>query len=321
MTTDATPQAHVSEGNDSRTAARTWLKEPNNIHFVLALAILLAVGGFIQAYGWMVKKPVKWPEGVTVEMHRNTSFPNALPAELGRYVAVTEDDPLYGVSKYQDGCDRIIKKEDLSVLGIRTIYNDQQRLKDHEANWYGLRYYRDTQADPNSPFRYWLLEVYYYTGLRDQVPHVPNTCLNAAGADILKQESIVFRSPNAREPWNGDLRFQRVFYTVREAGGVESFGVTYYLLGFNDEPINHKTANGARWDVRNRMSSMGIVYNYYVKIQFASLGNFAQGQFDHEQSDQAAQKFVESFMPEILTQLPTKEAIEKLEQAEKAADN
>ncbi|MCK4601504.1 MAG: hypothetical protein KAU28_03505, partial [Phycisphaerae bacterium] len=167
--------------------------------------------------------------------------------------------------------------------------------------------------------------VFYYTGLRDQVPHVPNICLDASGAVIDKQDHVALHAPNAREPWNQELKFQRVLYTAREPGGSESQGVTYYVLGFNDEPINRKDPTLARLDVRKKMASWDA-YNYFVKIQFSPLGLPRPGiigvqQLDADEANAAAQEFVESFMPKILEQLPTRETIEELEQAEEVSDD
>ena len=302
-------------------------RKKQRLHFALALVILLAVGTTIQAYGWIVKKPIRWPEVVEVNyLHRNTSMPDALPDESGPYVAITEGDPLYGkVKDYQEGADLIIREDSLGVLGMRTIHDDEQRLAERRANWYGIRRYRDTRADVYSPFLYWQLEVFYYTGLRDQVPHVPNICLDASGAVIDKQDHVVFHAPNAREPWNQELKFQRVLYSTRQPGGSESQGVTYYLLGFNDEPINRESATRARLDVREKMASWDA-YNYFVKIQFSPLrlptsGIIGVQQLDADQANAAAQEFVESFMPKILEQLPTRETIAELERAEEASDD
>lgn len=304
---------------------RSWVAK--NSHFLAAVVLLLIVGLTIQAYGWIVKKPVDWPEGVEInDLHRNIGLPTALPDESGPYVAVTEGDPLYsppGEVEARDGSDVIVKEADLFVLGMRTrYYDDEQRLIDRNANWYGSRFYRDTHASANSPFLYWQLDIYYYTGLRDQVPHVPNACLNAGGATLLDEDWVVFRAPGARAPWNEDLIFQRVFYSQRRNDGTESFGVTYYLLGFNDEPISRKQSVDARRIVRSKMGSWDV-FNYYVKIQFAPLGWSGDlGKEEYlDQATQAAQAFVEAFLPTILDQLPTKETVAKLEKAERAKDD
>ena len=247
-----------------------------------------------------------------------------MPDSFGPYEAISEGDPLYRRDDNQDGPDRIIREDSLGLLGMRTIYNDDERRAQRRSNWYGIRLYRDTRESQFSPFRYWQLEIYYYTGLRDQIPHVPNICLNAAGATGIKQDSIVFRAPEAREPWNGDLRYQRVSYATRQQGGGEVPGVTYYILGLNDEPVSTRTANAARLIIRYRLSSRDV-YNYFVKIQFSPLGGgqLALGgrRFELERADQAAQDFVESFLPVIVEFLPTGEFIKELEQAEEAADD
>ena len=278
------------------------------------------------ANGWIVRKPIPWPEGVVVNnLHRNVSMPDPLPNESGPYVAVAEGDPFYAkVEDVQNGADGIIAEDTLKSLGMRTIEDDEGRLAERTANWYGIRTYRDTRKDVRGPFSCWRLEVFYYTGLRDQVPHVPDLCLNTAGATIDKTDSVVLYVPEAREPWN-ELRFQRVLYTARGPSGGELQGVAFHVLGFNDEPINRESATDARYDVRKAMASRDA-HNYFVKIQFSPLrlptyGLMDDQQFDPDEANQAAQEFVASFMPKILEQLPTKKTIEELEQAEKAGDD
>jgi len=307
----------ASKGAAGRRKISAIVRSPDNIHFVLAFIVLLIVGMFIHAYfAWVVKKPVEWPERVKVnELYRNISLPDS----LGPFVAIGEDDPLYRETKDQDGADLIIQEDSLGTLGMRTIHDDEKRRAQRRSNWYGIRLYRDTsEKDEFNTFRYWQLEIYYYTGLRGQVPHVPNICLYAGGATSIKQDGVVFRAPDAREPWNGDLRFQRVRYTARLEGGGEVPGVTYYLLGFNDEPVNAETSSRARFIVRYRLSSREV-YNYFVKIQFSPFGEGERRRFDIQQADQAAQKFVKSFLPEIVEYLPTKDDIKN--QAKQAEEN
>jgi len=296
------------------------LTERDNIHFGLAFAVLVITGTFVHAYGWIIKKPIPWPEGVKVnDLHRNVSLPDA----FGPYIAIPEDDPYYRQSENRAGPDLIINEDNLKTLGMRTIDDDQERIAQRNSNWYGIRMYRDTQKDQYSPFLYWQLEVYYYTGLRDQVPHVPNTCLIAGGADILKESSVELQAPDAREPWNRSLAVQQVFYTA-ESGGMRIPYVTYYFLGFNDEPIIEKSPHWARLKVRNRMSSREV-YNYFVKIQFSPLRGPATpsvvSEFKLDEADQAAQEFIADLLPAIIEQFPTRESIQKLEQAEQAKDN
>ena len=321
-----TESSGAPANNDTgRTPVRppSWVAK--DAHFLAAVVLLLIVGLTIQAYGWIVKKPVVWPEGVEInDLHRNISLPTALPDESG-YVVLKDDDPYYPPpgTEGMDGPDLVVKEDDLFVLGMRTrYYDDEQRIIDRNANWYGSRSYRYVKGYAHSPFLRWRLEVYYYTGLRDQVPHVPNACLNAGGATLISEDWVVFRAPGARAPWNEDLIFQRVFFSVRGNDGTESFGVTYYILGFNDEPISRKQSVDARRIVRSKMGSWDV-YNYYVKIQFAPLGWSSDlGKEEYlDQATQAAQAFVEAFMPTILDQLPTKETVTELEKAERAKDD
>ena len=73
-------------------------------------------------------------------------------------------------------------KEDLDTLGVMK----------HKLNWYFAGIFRDVRTRGEAGWKgkhYVRLDVTYYTGLLDAVPHIPDACLGAGGFTIIPDES------------------------------------------------------------------------------------------------------------------------------------
>ena len=196
----------------------------------------------------------------------------------------------------------------MAALGIGTS-RDKDRISDRSSNWMMVRVYRDDEAPVNSPYRYWRLEVYYYTGALDTVPHVPGVCVVAAGATPLGTQSVPFSVSDAREPWNVPLKFRRMHYEMPGRFGRSSTQyVQYYLFSINGRP------EGSRKKVRLELIDPRVKYCYFAKVQFAPLG----GVPSIEEADRAAEDFMNYLLPVVLRGLPTPADVEAAHEAEKA---
>ena len=169
-------------------AAWGWCR--GNPHFLVALVFLAATAGTIRLFKWVEKLPVPWPEGV--EVNENFQM-TSLPKKFGNRFVMVEKDPNNQKSFVGE---RVIEESVLKDLSIGT-YLDEQRRPKRCSNWYVARVYRDTESGENgtSLYSYWLLEVYYYTGVRDKVPHVPERCLRAGGVGVLGSLTVEFPAP------------------------------------------------------------------------------------------------------------------------------
>ena len=277
-------------------------------HF-LAAAIILAAS----AAGWSVlvsafhlatvKHPVPWPAGVVVnDEFRMTS----LPERMGPYAFVTGDGVLdrnKDGTPHKDGVPDglgLMSKETLNELRIGTG-DDPGNLPLRRSNWFMIRTYEDTRLPVNHPMRYWRLEVYYYTGGVDLVPHVPEICGKMAGADPLRTENMPLRLAQAPAAWGtSELNFHKAVLLDRDRELAQ-----YYIFSLNGVPENSRTT------VRLTLASPFVRHAYFAKMQFYPLYLLP----DSAEADGAAKEFASSFLPEVLKALPMPEDIRKLDQS------
>lgn len=262
-------------------------------HFIIATVILLGAAAAIAMLGWVVKYPVPWPENVVVdEDFRMLS----LPDRFGPYVKASKDGEI------------IFERSIMRSLGLGTSY-DKARYPKRRSNWYVAQRYQDVRAtDPAGPYSHWRLEVYYYTGLKDQVPHVPLRCLEAGGAEVLGDEKVTFTAPAAPPPWNKAVAFQRVHWEKTSPGRLAVQGVEYYVFSFNGKQER-------RWEIVRLKTGLPLPrYNYFAKIQFSPAG---RGTIHGvQEADQAAAEFIKHALPCIVQTLPTAADIDRLAKAE-----
>ena len=276
-------------------------------HFIISVAILLSIFVAINLLKGVVKQPVPWPEDMLVDGDfRLLNF----SGRFGPYVKVTADGGYYRTAAgepildgKQDG-ELIFERDILRTLGIGTSY-DKKRYDNRSSNWYVARIYEDSRVtDPNSPYRFWRMEIYYYTGLKDKVPHVPLRCLEAGGAKVLSHEKVPFTFPTGGEPWNGQIGFQRAHWQRVNPDGSSRQGVEYYVFSLNGQPAR-------KWEyVRFKMALPGPRYNYFAKIQFAPAGYSSFT--DLAEADRAAAEFIKYALRAALETLPDAADVERI---------
>jgi hypothetical protein len=260
---------------------RAWAR--SNSSFLIVLAVLLCTAAGLRK--WVEREPVPWPEGVEVnEKFRMTS----LPTRMGSFVMV----PGSGADIAED----IMKS---LMIGTST---DKERRPRRRSNWYAVATYRDERVtDERAPFRDWRLEMYYYTGVRDRVPHVPERCLTAAGATVQRPVEVKFQISDPNSAWTPEAAFQRTDYVVEGQGKRREEGSEYYVFSLNGEPENS-------WEkVRLELSYPWVKYCYFAKIQFTPL--FGAG--DRQEADRRSRDFVNQCLPRLLRFLPTRQDVDK----------
>lgn len=271
-----------------RAALRRALRDR---HFVIA-SIVLAVaaagwGATVRLLEWATEKqPVTWPRAVQVdpETRRLITFPDVL-GETYRLHA--------------DQGDHVLSDIDLHLLGMKTGYDNAERVSRRQSNWYVSRTYVDTR--PEATWRTWRLSVYYYTGGLDKVPHVPERCAVAAGARWLGSTDIRLPSLAAPPAWAKGLQACRALFAQAQEQSVE-----YYLFSLNGVP---KTD----WKVvRGTLSLPWVRHCYFAKIQFAPIGPVS----DLAEADQAAAEFAQACLPEVLRMLPTEQDVRDQDDAD-----
>lgn len=286
-----------------RNRRGAWWRER---HFLVAACILAAAAiGWdwtIMTLRWATRKePVPWTSAVIVDDQcRVISFPDRLgPYELvgdGVFDRVPDGRP--------DG-DVVLTSDVLESLKINTPM-DQGRRPQRRSNWYLTRIYQDTRAGTSpAAFKYWRLEVYYYTGGLDKVPHVPDRCLVAGGATLLPSATGEVKAvvPAARAPWDRPV-FNRVGYEMTDRIGLNvKRYAQYYVFSLNGEP------EGSWKIVRGKLTNPWMRYCYFAKVQVAPLGEIG----DFDQADKAVEEFLSVFMPAVSAMFPTAAAVRALD--------
>jgi len=255
---------------------------------VVAVGLVSLVAGGIYVFQRSDRQPVPWPDAVRV----NRQFQLiSFPEKVGPFERFDDGEPL--------------GEDIMRTLSIGTTY-DRDRYARRRSNWYLSRVYRDTRlAEDDNRYRYWQVQMYYYTGMRDTVPHVPLRCLQAAGNTVLKQENVTFQIPAARSGWDEGVKVRRVHFRTAALRGLPGQeGAEYYVFSLNGHPET-------RWEkVRLALSYPWVRHCYYAKIQFAPMGGIAGA----AEADAATEEFLNVFLPVFLRYLPTAETVEQLDE-------
>jgi len=278
--------------------------------FSVAVAVLLVStlgwGFAMRTLKWYTRKePVPWPAEVTVDEQtfQNTSMPD----QFGPYKLVTGDGVIPG--RKPDGKpDGELKysEETLEALGIGSSL-DGGRHDSRMSNWYVTRIYEDTREKERSAFRFWQIDIVYYSGGELSVPHVPDECVQAAGAVPVGRDVIDVRIPSLPEAWaewRNDTKFVSLKYQKSTGSRTTNF-VQYYLFSMCGLPRT------SRERVRLGLMDLGRRYVYFSKVQFfpvlGAVGNPGR-------TDSKAAEFLSNCLPYVLKQLPSAETIRLMEQ-------
>ena len=258
------------------------------VHFgFMAGVLLVATVGWditMRSLGWWTRKePVPWPKHVRVD---KKTFQNlTLAKQFGPYKFVEEIE---------------LRPDVLETLMIGTTL-DKARYKKRESNWYVTRIYEDTREPKNSPFRFWRLDVTYYTGGETTIPHVPKACLQAGGARLKGEKILHTPIPVAPEPWSKDTAFAALGFEKMTQGYLHQL-VQYYLFCINGQPET------SRKEMRVRLANPFMRYVYFSKIQFFPNRNV----MNMTEANEKAKDFLRHCLPAVLRELPSPPEIEKL---------
>lgn len=285
-------QAGAGNAIGRRSGTLLWCSR--NVHFLI-VAVLLGVTAATwnvlsaQMGIWLIKDPVAWPEGVQVDEKFKLV---SLPGQIGPYML-------------QRDMDHDLDNDTMELLKIGHS-GDKKNRPSRTSNWLSHSIWRDSTVPDKTPFQYWRLEVYYYTGGADVVPHVGEICLAAGGADIEKIETTPVRleassAPPGHDAWAAKaLSLRTLRYRM---SGSENTRSSYYIFSLNGLPENE------RLDVRRKLINPFVRHAYFAKIQFEPLS--ATG--ESRQTDAAATRFAQAVLPQVLKVLPTVSEVERLD--------
>jgi hypothetical protein len=273
------------------------------ITFGIAAAVLLvATVGWSMAMThfklWTQKYPVPWPEHVRVdeETFRNVTLPEQIgPYRLVGDGAFERDEA--GNPEYDGVPDgEIIFRDDLlESLRVGTTL-DSQRYDERMSNWYVARIYEDTSEPAGSPFKYWQIDVTFYTGSEVTVPHVPDICAQAGGASLDGRDVLHFPVPGAPEPWKTDTPLAALYYVKQGRQFVQ-----YYVFCLNGLPQDNRDR------VRIALTDLSLRYVYYAKIQFFPRGSV----MNRSEVNARAEEFLQQVLPAVLRELPSRSTMQQ----------
>ncbi|HET6427537.1 MAG TPA: hypothetical protein VFJ30_03935 [Phycisphaerae bacterium] len=277
-------------------------------HFYVAVGVLAvaAVGFHVskRALGVvLVKSPVPPPARVERQDQRLTSFPET----FGHYrlVADGELDRDKDGKPVKDGVPDGIQEYRHEQLGELDITN-------HPMNWYYSARFVDTQAGPPRLFH---INVTYYTGTLDAVPHVAEICIAAGGGKVLDADSgeMPVDVPGAAAPWDR-FEVRRIAYglhgkdgrPILDRRGEPIKSAEYYVFSMNGRPTC------SRAEVRRKLAWPLNKYCYYAKVQIAPL----QPEPTLAEQDAVCREFLRHAVPVVLGFLPSAQDVEALTRAD-----
>ena len=282
-------------GPPAGKGALAWLR--TNRSFVTATTILLAASVSwnlaMGMLGWsMVKYPVPAPAAET-NGQRLANF----PARVGKYRLAQDGE----VNRDRQTGRPIFDGKPDGLIEVPSEQLDELGTTRHKQNWYYMGIFRDTSRIAGDPRAYIQLNVTYYTGLLDAVPHVADYCIAAGGGRVDPKLSgmisVSLPAGEVPEAWR-EITLYRTAYTGRR--GERS--AQYHVFSMNGEPT-------AQWlKIRYGLIKPWVRYCYFAKIQLAP----SKPDLSIEESDRLCRDFARAALPEVLKLLPTAADVEKL---------
>jgi hypothetical protein len=129
------------------------------------------------------------------------------------------------------------------------------------------------------------LSVTYYTGLLDQVPHVPEECMHQAGLQQAEDATLDVDMPGL----GGLQKLRRLIFFPREEIGDMTY--IYYTIRVNDEFYSDRNR------VRLRMADFRDTHLYYSKVELAIQ---APADADRKQLDSRATFVMDKLLTELV---------------------
>lgn len=201
--------------------------------------------------------------------------------------------------------------DDLDHGKVRVPLDVEEMLgtKDH-ITWL----YKDTRMSAGGALAYVRLHIAYYPRVADNIPHVSDVCMLAAGHDVDGDSPPTLLSwqtdglPGPWQRWRG-TPMQRTAFVKRERGGGIARSVVFHVFSVNGNPLTH------RLDVGRTLADPRKTYCYYAKIELGA------GRLGHTLSAAEAEEMCRSFWSAsagtILTRhMPSAQDVEKLESSQ-----
>ena len=153
----------------------------------------------------------------------------------------------------------------------------------------------DTSVSKDSPVRYCDLFITYYTGLSDQIPHVPDECYLAGGYQVEdKETTTIMIDSNESNPVDLLKLPIRYLTFTKQASNVLSSGHPFTVIYFFK--MNGSFAAGRAQGRALASENIWGKYSYFSKVEwkFSDLNNIGASKDD---SFNASRKLLDIIVP------------------------
>ncbi|NQU75255.1 MAG: hypothetical protein HQ546_02935 [Planctomycetes bacterium] len=203
------------------------------------------------------------------------------------------------------------------------IYHGKATLTDDVVETLGTKdfiswFYKDNIKSKERSLAYIRVHVAYYTGLLDAVPHVPDACMLAGGAQKAGESVVTWRLPDLPAQWRNwqQVDVRRSAFTRRTARSGQVDSLVYYVFSVNGAAAN------SREQVRTMLADPRDKYCYYAKVEleanrFGLRNGYAKALTVAEQ-DEMCQAFFAASAKAIFEHFPSQEYIKNIESNEDA---
>lgn len=216
-----------------------------------------------------------------------------------------------------------------SAVGPYTIHEKQPRLSSDQESALGTHeyiswIYRDTRKDENEPGALVRLHIPYYTGTIDTVPHVPDRCFVAGGAEPFARsiETVTLSSDQMTDRADGSVKATTatrklvvlperdvpltVVTFAHAQDKTQTYCVTYFFVVNNTYTATPEGVRAKALNVTDR-------YAYHCKVEV-----MPYGATEPEQAAELTAEFLSYMLPEVFLCLPDWEAANAAPDAEAA---
>ncbi|MFT3788574.1 MAG: exosortase-associated EpsI family protein [Tepidisphaeraceae bacterium] len=255
--------------------------------FVVVLLVLLVAAVALNALifsGKLIFK--KWP----VDLQKDVQL---LPARLGPWVQVTEDEPLNEEQQHTLGTKQYLMR----VYANRDLLKDPTMLdgldKLSARDRYGV-YGKVMRENPRAAI---YVHMAYYTDSADTVAHVPERCMVGGGFDPENPTRQTLKLGNGLPPVDVKYIDFHPRESERDTNRSPTSNVAYFFQ------VNGEYAWDSIGQVRMKLQDLREKYGYYCKIEMSTQG------LASEDARATMASFLTSALPEMEAILPDWEAV------------
>jgi hypothetical protein len=280
---------------DYKRVLRDLVRQPR---FLVALAILLlfAVGfNVLAAHLNFEKRPLKLSvkglddKETGIGAALPVANPNLAPEKAGRWVQMTPDRPMAANVEETLGTKKYLSRVYVDRIAANRSVEELRRMDEKQANEFvGMLQSRDPTAVVH-------VHITYYTGLIDNVAHIPDRCYVASGFKntmyLLRDVPEKYVDGKARS-----VKYRHMRFEDQQSRAIRYVGYMFNCNGsYTDDPF----------EVRKRLQNLFESYGYYAKVELMVSDPAGRaGDAMQNVSADVMNRFLHDLLPELERCLP-----------------